>query len=182
MTNLLSPRQESFVRDMLADVFAGAPDGTVETIYARNEAAGLFATREAVRHAIDTLIVKRDAVRAERRAAVRAAGSVSAPTADVPAGCYALDYEGTLRFYRFKAGKGRHEGRVFCNRFRSDYLDRVPRNEETFVREVIATDIAGAAMRFVTEKRCCHMCGRNLTDVPTAIANGGYGPECVKKI
>ena len=180
MINTMTPRQQSFVADMLAEIFAGQPAGTAESILARNIDRGLFCDRAATKASIDALIVKRDAARADRRAAGRAVGS--APVTVAPAGYYAVDYAGALRFYRIVAGKGRHEGRTFVNRFKSDDETFVSRREYAAVMALIVADIEAAAMRFVNESKHCRMCGRRLTDLPTALGNRGYGPECVKKV
>jgi hypothetical protein len=178
----LSDRQESFVRDMLAEIFADAPAGSADVILDRNVAAGLFATKESTRNAIDKLIAKRDMCRAERRAAGRKADAPAA-TAIVPAGYYAVEYDGVLRFYRVVVKvKGAHAGRTFVNRFKSDDELFVSRKESGAVLALIAADVDAAGMAFVIHSEHCRMCGRRLTDLATAKVNGGYGPECVKKI
>jgi hypothetical protein len=179
MTNTMTERQEKFVRDMLAEVFADAPEGTADGVLARNVAAGMFADREATRNAIDKLIEKRDAVRAERRTAGRrtgVAGAASMP--EIEPGYYAAEYLGVLRFYAFREGKGRHAGRVFCNRFRSDYLDRVGAAEQAVIRAAIAADVNEARMTFAREIKSCWRCARTLTDELSREL--GIGPECRK--
>jgi hypothetical protein len=181
----LSGAQEKFVRDMLAEVFADAPAGTADIVLDRNVAAGLFATRQSARTAIDKLIVKRDACRVERRAAGRASDrKAGAPTIVIPDGCYAVEYDGILRFYRAatKAAGHKWAGRQFINRYVSDDLVLISRGESDTARAAIAADVDAAGLRFATESKHCRMCNRRLTDIDTAIVNGGYGPECVKKI
>jgi len=175
----VSERQAGFVRDMLADIFAGAPEGTAEAVLARNIECGLFASRDAARKAIDALIVKRDDVRKARRAsgAVATVAEVA-----VAAGYYAIERAGTLYFYRIVEGKGRWAGRTFVNRYKSDDEIKVSRTEAADVRRIIAADPEAARMRFARELTRCTRCGRMLTDIPLAESNGGYGPECVKKI
>jgi Family of unknown function (DUF6011) len=168
--NTLSPRQITFVMDMLREV-AGE---NADYIYTRNEAAGLFATRESARVAVDKLIVKRDAVRAERRAAGKPV--TGAATVTVAAGYYAVEWSGALRFYRVVEGSGKWAGRVFVNRFRSDDLGRVFRSESDAVLALIAADVEAARMRFARETVHCYQCGKRLTDEVSREL--GIGPVC----
>lgn len=179
MKNTMSARQAEFVAGMLAEIFEGQPEGTAEAVLTRNIERGLFADWKATKASIDKLIVKRDDVRRARRAA---APAVTASAGVAPAGYYAVTFEGALRFYRVVAGKGRHAGRTFINRFKSDDETYVSRREYASVMSAIVADIEGAAMTFVNESKHCRMCGRRLTDLETAKGNGGYGPECVKKV
>ncbi len=185
IANLSGP-QEKFVRDMLAEIFADAPAGSADAILDRNVAAGLFATKASARTAIDKLIVKRDACRADRRAAGRKAGipTVTPAGSVIPDGCYSVEYDGILRFYRAATKPAGHKwaGRQFINRYVSDDLVLISRGESDTVRALIAADIDAAGLRFAVESKHCRMCNRRLTDIDTAIVNGGYGPECVKKI
>jgi hypothetical protein len=176
MKNTMTERQAGFVAGMLAEIFRDAPEGTADAVLARNIDRGLFCDWKATKASIDALIVKRDAVRAERRAA---APTVTASgVADVEPGYYAVTYEGVLRFYAFRAGKGRHAGRVFCNRFRSDYLDRVGAREQAHVRAAIVADVAGTRALFASEIGSCWRCARTLTDALSREL--GIGPECRK--
>jgi hypothetical protein len=179
MINTMSERQAAFVADMLAEIFADAPAGEADRILARNIDRGLFADRTATKASIDALIVKRDAVRVARRSAARVAGA-GAAMVDIEPGYYAAEYQGVLRFYAFRAGKGRHAGRVFCNRFRSDYLDRVGAAEQAVIRAAIAADIAGTRKRFADEIGSCWRCARTLTDETSREL--GIGPECRKVV
>jgi Family of unknown function (DUF6011) len=170
MINTMTPRQESFVLGMLAVVFADAPAGTAEAVLARNIERGLFANYDATKASIDALIVKRDAVRAERRAAGKPA------TVTVAAGYYAVEWSGALRFYRVVEGSGKWVGRTFVNRFRSDDLGRVFRSESDAVLALIAADVEAARMRFARETVHCYQCGKRLTDEVSREL--GIGPVC----
>lgn len=152
---------------------------------------GIRAYRAETMHSgeFSLLIATRDGLRVLDRRNRAALASIlgtrvrTAPTAAsaVPEGCYAVDYQGVLRFYRVKHGTGRWDGRTFLNRFRSDDETRVSRQESTASLAAIATDIPGARERFARESQHCWMCGRRLTDIPGAMARGGIGPECAKK-
>lgn len=99
---------------------------------------------------------------------------------DVPApGYYAVEYQGVLRFYRVVAGKGKWEGRIFLNRFRSDLEDRVFPAERKVVYSAINADPAAAAKCFAVETVCCYRCGRRLTDAESRAR--GMGSECAGK-
>jgi hypothetical protein len=175
----VSERQASFVRDMLTEIFAAAPAGTADAVLARNIDCGLFATRGKASDAITALIAKRDDV----RKAARAAGAVATVAeVAVAAGYYAIERGSVLYFYRIVEGKGRWAGRTFVNRYKSDDEIKVSRTEAADVRRIIALDPEAARMRFARELTRCTRCGRMLTDIPLAESNGGYGPECVKKI
>jgi Family of unknown function (DUF6011) len=100
----------------------------------------------------------------------------------VPAGHYAVEYLGTMRFYAVVEGKGRWAGRTFVNRYHSDDLLDVHRTEAFAVRAEIAKDVEAAGRRFVELTTRCRRCARRLTDLETAKVNGGFGPECVKKV
>jgi hypothetical protein len=95
-------------------------------------------------------------------------------------GYYALDYAGALRFYRVVAGEGKHAGRTFLNRFRSDHQDRVFRPEQASFAAAVADEAAAqeARMRFATEQVRCYRCGRRLTDAESRAR--GLGPDCAK--
>jgi len=136
-----------------------------------------------------------DAVRGARRVQVEAAAVTNRGdlpihqtirsnqrAAVVPAGHYAVEYLGVLRFYAVVAGKGRWEGRTFVNRYHSDDLLDVHRTEAFAVRALIAADPEAAGQRFAAELTRCRRCARMLTDLATAAKNGGWGPECVKKV
>lgn len=134
--------------------------------------AAVLKSRYDTSELIDTLI-------AESKAA-RAAAPAAAPKGDVvlpEPGYYATDYQGVLRFYAVRAGKGRHEGRRFLNRFRSEQEDRVFRAEqEAFAAAVEGDGLVEARMRFATELVRCFTCGRMLTDELSRSL--GQGPDC----
>lgn len=108
----------------------------------------------------------------------KAGNAAKAEEVAVEPGYYAVEYEGVLRFYKVKEGKGRWEGRTFINRYKSDYLDRTSRVEQYLARVAIAADPKAAAMRFAAEIGRCYACGRTLTDAESRRL--GIGPECRK--
>lgn len=114
--------------------------------------------------------------------ATAAAPAGPAPTAGLPTlpeGLYAVKYADILRFYRLVHGKGRHTGRTFLNRFRSDAEDFVGRVETAESLRKIAADPQAARMTFARESVRCYLCGRKLTD--TVSRARGIGPDCANK-
>ena len=95
----------------------------------------------------------------------------------IPDGYYAVNWNGTLRFYRLRTSPdGRWEGRQWCNRFRSDHADRVGPAEETAVRAAILGATEQAAAAFSAKIGVCYICGRTLTDATSRAY--GIGPVC----
>ena len=158
-------RQVQFIREMAAEVHG---ENAAEFILGHEE-SGTFADRAETSKVIDALIQARRDVRRHRAA--------KAPAVDMPdAGCYAVKYDGTLRFYRVVEGKGRWEGRRFINRFKSDELGRVSRLESGVVADAVNADPMGAAMLFARELTRCYVCARMLTDETSRAL--GIGPDC----
>jgi hypothetical protein len=92
------------------------------------------------------------------------------------AGYYAVEWNGDLKFYAVREGKGTWEGRRFLNRFRSDYLDRPSARERSEVVALILADPQTARETFARESVCCWHCGRKLTDAVSRAR--GTGPDC----
>lgn len=91
-------------------------------------------------------------------------------------GYYCAEYQGVLRFYAVREGKGKWEGRTFLNRFKSDELGRVYRDEQTEVYAQILADPQAAQTKFAAETTHCYACGRRLTDAVSREL--GIGPDC----
>jgi len=161
-TRPATERQRAFIASLVADrdVPAGVDVSAVETLTSR-EASNLISTLQSY---------PRKRANADR--------DLHAP-ATPPAGHYAVEYGDVLRFYVVKPGKGRWEGRTFLNRFRSDYMDRVGRDETAAVYAAINSDVEAARKRFSDETVCCYACGRRLTDAESRAL--GIGPECRKR-
>ena len=162
-TRPATARQIAFVKDLALEC-----GEDVGAFMARHEAEGTFADSRLTSTVIDALIA--------RRRDVRRAAPVADTAAEVEPGYYALEYQGVLRFYRIAEGKGRWEGRTFVNRFRSDDLGRVGRDEAREVRAAIAADPLGTGMRFAAELTRCRVCARMLTDAESRAR--GIGPDC----
>lgn len=159
-------RQEEFLAELAAEVHG---DNAPEFILAHRE-GGTFDDRAATSRVIDALMQARKDMRARARAADDRRYD------DVEPGYYATEYQGVLRFYRVAEGKGRWAGRTWLNRFRSDELGRVGRDEAVVVRKAIAADPLGAGMLFARELTRCRVCGRMLTDEKSRAL--GIGPDC----
>lgn len=104
------------------------------------------------------------------------------PTVDVDvmpdAGYYAVDWNGDLKFYVVREGKGGWTGRKFLNRYRSDYLDRPAARERADVIALIMADASAARETFARETTRCYRCGRRLTDEESRAR--GIGPDCAR--
>jgi len=80
------------------------------------------------------------------------------------AGYYAVEWDGALRFYAVREGKGKWDGRRFLNRFRSDYMDRPSARErgEADARGERATDVYAALAALCQRDRVTHVTSRRL--------------------
>lgn len=105
--------------------------------------------------------------------------SLAQPHADdVPAGRYAIEEDGVLKFFVIdRPTEGRWAGYVFIKIQASDDLYPVkdPARKE-FIYKAIAHDPRAASVRYGRELGHCGICGRTLTD-PDSIA-AGIGPVC----
>jgi hypothetical protein len=111
-----------------------------------------------------------------RQAAARKAPA--APMAEVADGRYAVEEDGTLKFFKVKNG-GR-PGFVFLDIQASDEWHAV--RNVTRIREIvalIAQDPQAAMIRYGHELGECGRCGRTLTDEASRAA--GIGPICASK-
>ena len=160
-------KQEAFAASLLREVNG---DERGEELLAEHRAAGTFDDRRETSNLIDALMGIRKAQRAD--AGRRADAGVVWPEV----GYYCVEYDGDLRFYAIRAGRGKWEGRTFCNRFRSDELGRVGRAEQMAVLASINADPEAAAKRFADETVRCFSCGRRLTDQESR--RRGQGAEC----
>lgn len=98
----------------------------------------------------------------------------------VPEGRYAVEEDGTLKFFRITKGKGRWAGRTFVEIQASDdrYAVRNPARRDAILA-TIAEDLDGAARRYGQELGHCYRCGRTLTDAVSR--DLGIGPDCRAK-
>ena len=100
--------------------------------------------------------------------------AVEAP--EVPEGRFAVDLNGTLRFYVVQYGKGRWEGRTFVSRQSSDNLFKISPAERAAAVKLIAADPKAATVRYGRELGVCGVCGKVLTDEESRAT--GIGPVC----
>lgn len=124
---------------------------------------------------IDRMIRKE----AELKAA-RPAEPTEAPA--VPDGRYAVEEDGTLRFFHLRNGKAgtRWEGFVFIDIQASDDLHSIrDRARKARIVALIAADLETASRRYGQELGVCGRCGRTLTDEESRAY--GIGPVCREK-
>lgn len=177
MTTPASPRQVSYLRDLLAEREGiAAAEDIRDRLNAAREAGGV--TNPFAQNAIQALLS------IEKVAAQAAA----AADPEVPEGRYAVEVPGgedtdgepVLRFFRVdRPTEGRWAGRTFVKIQAGD--DFLPyRGEKTRrVLDAIAQDPRAAAIRYGHELGVCGRCGRTLTDADSRAA--GIGPVCATK-
>jgi hypothetical protein len=124
---------------------------------------------------IDRMLNKERELKAARPAA-------PTTTAEVPDGRYAVEEDGTLKFFHVRNGKAntRWAGFVFVDIQASD--DTYPlkdRARKTRVLASIAADLEAASRRYGQELGVCGRCGRTLTDEESRAY--GIGPICRDK-
>jgi hypothetical protein len=127
---------------------------------------------------IDRMIAKERALKAQAPAPT--AGP--AQTSEVPNGRYAVEENGTLKFFHVRHGKAdsRWAGFVFVDIQASD--DTYPlkdRARKARVLAAIAQDVEGSLCRYGQELGVCGDCGRTLTDETSRSI--GRGPICRSK-
>lgn len=129
-------------------------------------------SRESVSRWIGNLIKK------SRELSTAARVSAPATTAEVADGRYAVEHEGTLKFYKVK--NGRRAGMVFLDVQASDDWHAI--RTVARIREIvalIAADPMAATVRYGRELGECGRCGKALTDEASRAA--GIGPVCITK-
>jgi hypothetical protein len=101
---------------------------------------------------------------------------------DVPAGRYAIEEGGVLKFFVVdRPTEGHWAGWVFLKIQASDETYRIKdRARCEFIYKAIAHDPAAASRRYGIELGHCGVCGRTLTD-PESIARG-IGPVCAGRM
>jgi hypothetical protein len=101
--------------------------------------------------------------------------------ADVPAGRYAVEDNGTLKFYKVdRPADGKWAGRTFVKVQASDNEFPVRGAAAARVLRLIARDPKAAMLRYGAELGHCGHCGRTLTNEESRAA--GIGPICAGKM
>jgi len=99
---------------------------------------------------------------------------------DVPAGRYAIEVDGVVKFYRVdRPTEGRWAGYTFVKVQASDDLHPVRGTAAQGILKAIAVDPREASLRYGREIGSCGVCGRTLTDEDSR--NAGIGPVCASK-
>lgn len=118
----------------------------------------------------------------ELSAAARALNPTTTPAAEVPNGRYAVEEDGTLKFFHVRNGKAgtRWAGWVFVDIQASDETYPLKdRTRKARVLALIAQDPETAMNRYGQELGVCGDCGRTLTDETSRAI--GRGPVCRSK-
>jgi hypothetical protein len=172
-----SPAQAALMTKLLADIEAlDAATGAAARKWTNDAtAAGHWtAGRNGNASAWITRMIEK--VREMRAAAPVAAPP--APAVEVADGRYAVEHEGTLKFYRVK--NGHRAGFVFLDVQASD--DWYGIRNLTSIREIlalIAIDPNAAQVRYGQKIGRCYRCNRTLTDQVSR--DLGIGPDCRTK-
>lgn len=168
----MTERQEKFIRDLLKDRVL-----TPEQMAAADEMLAKGLTRKLASAWIDRL---RALPLKNSRFARLSKGPDALP--DVPQGRYAIDIDGTVKFYHIdKPTDGNWAGFTFVKVRASDDLHPIKNieNKRTILQAITDQDPAKAARRFGLEIGKCGVCGRTLTDETSRAY--GIGPICRDK-
>lgn len=150
--------------------------------------AGTF-TRDMASNAITRLKEHADAFRASTptpatpgaHGASQALSQGLPDATTVPAGRYAVEVDGQVKFYRVdRPTQGTYAGRVFVKVQASDEMHRLPWPIQVATLHAIAgVGAKAAAIRYGQELGRCGVCNRTLTDAESIAA--GIGPVCLAK-
>jgi hypothetical protein len=176
--------QRNFMADLIARISALDPAaGEAARAYTEGMTENGLWTAGRDGNASDW-ISRMIAKEADLKDQAKKAGTAPQPTAapEVPNGRYAVEEDGTLKFFHVRHGKEntRWAGFVFIDIQASD--DTYPlkdRNRKARVLALIAADLETALRRYGQELGVCGDCGRTLTD-PDSRAYG-IGPVCRSK-
>lgn len=98
----------------------------------------------------------------------------------IPAGYYAIDYDGELTFWCVdKPTEGRWSGYTFVKRVIGPEKARVSRTVADIALSLIGRDPKAAALRYGHEIGRCSICNKRLTN--KASRDAGIGPICAEK-
>jgi hypothetical protein len=175
--DLRTPGQRRFMDDLVARLTALDP-ATGEAARAFTELTtgkgGWTPGREGnASEWINRMITKEGELKAQGRKAPQPT------TTEVPDGRYAVEEDGTLKFFHIRNGKAntRWAGFVFVDIQASDDLYPLKdRARKARVLAAIAADLETASRRYGQELGVCGRCGRTLTDEESRAY--GIGPVC----
>ncbi len=191
--------QKKFINDLLNDRDLSASEkvdtsgegyeSAIETIRAQVDSltkrqasqwieALLKFPKKPVQRAETTRDIVAEANPFRQGASYSIASNRNCPLPDVPAGRYAVEHEGVLKFYRVdKPTEGRWAGFTFLKVQASDELHPIKNFDykRTILTE-IAIDPKAASERYGQELGHCGICGRTLTDEESRAI--GIGPVC----
>lgn len=178
---MATDNQIGYICDLLAQVTDGAASvkGLSSALTtARDEGKLTFAIAW---NTIDKLKVEIASKKAEQAApAARVIEANKIPL--VPSGRYAIEREGTLKFYKVdRPTEGRWAGKTFVSVQASDELHSVRSyTERRAILVEIAKDSQAAMERYGRELGRCGHCGRTLTNEESRAR--GIGPVCAQRM
>jgi hypothetical protein len=169
------------VADAKACQFGTAPAPTaldkLSTQHVRNDLARATARSEQVRRSV----LGTDTASEPETAGAQMQRTYSAPRYDAPAGHYAVEFEGQLRFFKVdRPTEGKWAGYVFIKEQASDDLYPIRnRQRREAILAAISEDYKAAGARYGQEIGRCYVCHRTLTDATSREL--GIGPDCRSK-
>lgn len=171
---LASDKQIKFINDLLLRKVGTSEFGDFDATK---------LSRSYASHVIDRLLGMDDVAPGQVLTTTRFSDSqapVDGMVADVPAGYYAIEADGTTKFYRVdRPTEGRWAGRTFVKVQASDefYIVRGRAVEEILL--TIAMDTKAAMALYGRRLGRCGVCNRTLTDETSRAL--GIGPVCREK-
>lgn len=170
-------RQMAYIRTLLSER-AGVPEAEAMRV-AMNalREAGTFGKREASK-AIDGLLQMPKAAKAAPATTTTKPQVADLP--EVPAGHYAIEVEGVVKFYKVDTPtEGKWAGWTFVKVQASDDYFPIKGEARRPILEAIALDPQAATARYGHELGICGVCSRTLTDEESRAR--GIGPVCAQK-
>lgn len=163
----ITPKQESFLNSLLAE---RPMYRDVENLFL--DVVAKMTKADASAKIGEVLKVAKETAKAE----------AAAPTSVVPEGYYAIDMDGTVKFYRVDCPtEGKWAGRTFVSVQASDDFHpiRNAANRNAILTAIEAQGVKEAAKRYGLLIGRCGCCNRTLTDETSRAI--GIGPVCREK-
>lgn len=171
---MATERQISYLADLQAE--------RLPTAERQTPAALAAMSKQQASLAIGELLKRKPLVAATRGAGVVPVAANDVEVLDVPAGRYAVEDNGTLKFYKVDVPgpESKWHGRTFVKVMASDTEYPVKGAGARRVLSLIARDPKAAMLRYGMEIGSCGHCGRTLTNEDSRAA--GIGPICAGKM
>lgn len=175
-----SDKSAAYLRSILTERVLPAKDGVDGSTRATRALAMLDAGQLSQKQVSRSIEAFKDCPRKPREQAAGSPEQARAALPEVPAGRYAVEEDGVLKFFRVdRPEQGRWAGYTFLKIQASDDLYPVKDYaRKTAILAAIAEDPRAASIRYGHELGACGICGRTLTDEDSRAA--GIGPVCAR--